>query len=151
MACEPDQTRWVGIRPTPDCNDIPTTTRKEAPAVSDLQAIKEVHTELLEIPGQNCTVEYAVSSLEVPLGEIWVINHITLRNKTSLCDMMVKVRRVAVYYPLAGWYSIPANTLKWWDGHIKLQAFERLRLYWRLGGAADTVNYYMRGYKIGLY
>jgi len=151
MSPEPDQTKWRGIRPTDPPEDIPTTTRKLAPAIADLQAISVVHTELLEVPGQNTTVSWGVSTLEVPAGEIWVVEHITLMNSTSMCDMIIRVRRGAVYYFLHGWYSIPAGIYKEWKGHIVLQAGERMRVYWLLGGAADTCNFYMRGYEIGVY
>ena len=56
MATEPDQTRWVGIRPTPDCNDIPTTSKKQAPAIGDLQAIKENIGAHVSANNQDCTV-----------------------------------------------------------------------------------------------
>jgi len=38
MAGEGDETKWVGVRPTNPAEQIPVDTRKQSPAVGDLQA-----------------------------------------------------------------------------------------------------------------
>ncbi len=90
---ESDQTRWIGVRPTTDPEDIPvsiatwplctkvepcpannpfrTLTRKLAPAISDLQAIESVIR--YEYRDSGVTGDITKDSGTVPAGKLWVM------------------------------------------------------------------------------
>lgn len=148
---EDDQTRWIGIRPTNPAENIPTTTRKQAPAISDLQAIKEVNHDLKTANGRNCTVAYSMLGFQVPAGELWIINSIMAQNLTSLCDIELSINLGASYYNLKGFYSVEPDIFCTWNGQIVLKEDERVIMKVLLGGATDDIRLHTFGHKVGVY
>lgn len=151
MATEPDQTRWVGIRPTPDCNDIPTTTKKVAPAISDLQAIKDIWRYEVTWLNRDCSVNFWVTTGQPDAGEIVVLNNIAVKNIDSLCDMEIAIFDGGSFYYIAGFYSIEPNTWKSWSSHIVLERGSRIYAFYKLGGVSDDLSVSLIGHKIGVY
>lgn len=151
MPIEPDQTKWVGIRPTPDCGDIPTTTRKILPAISDLAAVTDQCSRRWYANNQDCTVEKLISLAPVPAGEIWVVTNISMENVTSFCDMEITMKVDVAVDPFCSWYSIPARQKVYWNGIVVLRPVNVLRGYYRLGGANDDFVLYCQGWKIEEY
>jgi len=148
---ENDQTRWIGIRPVNPSEDIPTTTRKLAPAIADLQAIKAAYREKVFENNKDCSVDFTVSAGSVPGGEIWIVNHIAIRNNTSICDMQISARQAANYYEIVRFYSVEPTIFMSWCGQLILEAGERVRFNFYLGGVTDNIQARLRGYKIGVY
>ena len=151
MAKEPDQTKWVGIRPTDPSEDIPTTTKKVAPAISDLAAITDDLSRNWYANAQDCTVEKFISLGAVPAGEIWCVTNISMRNDHSLCDMEMTIKDGVAVRVIKSWYSIPAVQNVTWNGLIVLRPDMLLRGYYRLGGATDDFRLFCQGWKIEEY
>ncbi|GAH83449.1 unnamed protein product, partial [marine sediment metagenome] len=57
MPIENDQTKWRGIRPTPDMGDIPVAVVRPADTISDLQAINDILALSNVEVGKNTTIE----------------------------------------------------------------------------------------------
>ena len=151
MAKEPDQTKWVGIRPTDPSEDIPVTSRKRWPAIGDLQAIKDNYCQEGWAGAANCTVAYALNLSTVDPGEIWVITAMAIRNVTSMCDMQAQAHINGVNIPLKTFYSIEPDSRVSWSGIVVLKEGEYVRAAYYLGGAADVINVWGNGYKIEEY
>ena len=101
---EPDQTRWIGIRPTnppetipvsmaaaPPCakvepcaanNAFNTITKKLTPAVSDLQAI-EKYISYYFYGASGAAGQITKNSPAVPAGKLWVITHAVMWNDSG--------------------------------------------------------------------
>jgi len=151
MALEPDQTRWRGVRPTDPPEDIPTTTKKLAPAIGDLQAVKGLVGDARSATGKNITVEYVKAMTAVPAGEIWVITNVHIINVTSMCDYTIHACIVAPWYTLKMGFSIPAGQGLTWTGTCVLEEGDYMAGTFKLGGVADDVILYGVGYTIGVY
>jgi hypothetical protein len=151
MAKEPDQTKWVGIRPTDPSEDIPTTTKKLAPAVGDLQAIKDNYSELAYKANANCSVSYPLPLPAVPDGEIWVVTTLTMVNNTTICDMQFQAVINGVSCPLDTGYAIEVDNIISWNGIVVLKKDDYVRGGYFLGGVADTLTVWAQGYKTGVY
>jgi len=126
MAKEPDQTRWVGIRPTDPSEDIPTATQKRAPAIADLQAIKLNYGQHVDIDPADCTVSFPIALTAVPAGEIWVITNAMMKNTDSMCDMSISVYINGITRPVKSFYSIQKNIGVSWDGMIVMEQADRM-------------------------
>lgn len=148
---ENDQTRWIGIRPTNPAENIPTTTRKLAPAISDLQAVKGNISKNLDSNAKDCTVEYVLDSSVVPAGEIWVINHLIMWNETTINDMMISIKIVDGRREVAKFYSYDVGIAVNFKCFLVLVPTDYIRFTWLLGGGADNLRARYHGYKIGVY
>jgi len=151
MAKEPDQTKWVGIRPTDPSEDIPTTTRKLAPAIGDLQAVREDLSKHITIAAQDCTVEKTLDSAVVPAGQIWVITHLAILNETSMCDMSILYKVSDDRREVKSFYSYEPNITATLKCFLVLEPAGYIRFVWRLGGGADNITGLFHGYIIGVY
>jgi len=151
MAKEPDQTRWVGIRPTDPSEDIPTTTKKQAPAIADLQAIKEIYYYQESAWGIDCSVEGTFHHENVVADEIWVITNIFMLNRTTICDKVVRTVIAVTGRDIETFYSIPAGVYTTWHGQIIITPGDHIQTLWQLGGANDNLRVDIHGYKIGVY
>lgn len=151
MAKEPDQTRWVGIRPTDPSEDIPVTTRKLAPAIGDLQAVKDRYGAGISVDNVDCSVVGTVALPAVTAGEIWVVTTINAANETTICDIILRARVAGNWMEIKGIYSVEPGIKVSWGGMIVLVNPDFIRCEFELGGALDTVNAYVTGYKIGAY
>ena len=151
MAKEPDQTKWRGIRPTDPSEDIPTTTKKLAPSIGDLQAIIGNLAVGVSGDNKNCTISYLLSGGFPPVGEIWVITDYMLKNNTSLCDMLVRVYVDGAGAPQRHFNSYEPGEGASWQGIIVLENPDYIQFRWLKGGATDDVEAGYLGYKIGVY
>jgi len=151
MAKEPDQTRWVGIRPTDPSEDIPTTTKKVPPAIADLQAISACVDEYVGVGGRDCTIEYHLPFCECPAGQLYIVRNFTAVNETTACDILLQARTTAITKPLRAYYGVAINHVVHWDGFIVMEEGDYLRGTYRLGGALDMVKVWMHGYAVCLY
>lgn len=151
MAKEPDQTKWVGVRPTDPSEDIPTTTIKALPAIGDLQAIKERYGHRITQNFKNCTVSWTYAGDTVPAGEIWVITTATIRNETSLCDLYFRLTINGNICRIKTWYSVPPDHFVNWNGFCVLKNPDSISFQCMLGGASDTIQLAVVGYKVGEY
>lgn len=173
MAKEPNQAKWVGIRPTDPSENIPVTesaplsdilvapsagnpqfetlTKKRAPAIGDLQAFKDHYRQTSSLNNQNCTVAESIRMAVVPVDEIWVITNISMINTTSMCDMDIKPKVAGIEVSFKNWYSVPANTRKTWSGILVMTNDDLVIARWLLGGATDDIAVNVLGYKIGVY
>jgi len=149
MAKETDQTRWVGIRPTDPSEDIPTTTKKLAPAIGDLQAIKERYGTEAGTIGKDCSVSVLENLPAVPAGEIWVVTNITAVNETTICDIIIRPVIAGNWRTIKCFYSVEPDIHVSWSGMIVLINPDYIGCYFELGGVADTVRLFASGYKIG--
>ncbi len=151
MAKEGDQTKWVGVRPTDPSEDIPTTTKKLAPAIGDLQAIKAPFVWNYAGNNKDCTVEFSAGTTWVSAGEIVIINQVVMANKTSLCDLLFEGRLRAATRKVSTHFSYEPTIISNWTGFLVLVEDDYLLFRWQLGGAADSVFANAFGYKIGVY
>jgi len=151
MAKEPDQTRWVGIRPTDPSEDIPTTTKKILPAIADLQAVKDNIGDHFKAINQNCTVSQSLGSDLIPPGVIWVITNMVIFNEDSMCDMIIQALINGDTRSIKQFNSYEPNIYGDWNGMLTLKEDDRLIFTWLLGGATDDLTGMWNGYKIGEY
>ena len=151
MAKEPDQTRWVGIRPTDPSEDIPTTTRQLAPAIGDLQAIKENLANGFTNDNADCTVSKTLGFSTVPAGVLWVITHMIMYDETSMCDMIMNVTIDGTLRSVKQFNSYEPKIYGSWNGSLVLKEDDSLSFEWLLGGANDVIRAFWHGYKIGEY
>jgi len=170
---EPDQTKWRGIRPTNPPENIPVTesvpltdilvapsagdpqfqtlTKKRAPAIGDLQAVKERLGSDKAWDNRDCTVRDSVSADIVTAGEIWVITTVSAVNLTTICDISIQAWLDAGWQVLKSFYSVEPNLEVSWDGKVVLKNPDYIRAYFYLGGALDSLEINVTGYKIGIY
>lgn len=173
MAKEPDQTRWVGIRPTDPSENIPVTesdpltdilvapsagdpefltlTKKRAPAISDLQAIKDNIGNHVTAAGQDCSVSKSLGSGTVEAADIWVITNMVIYNEVSMCDMIMKANTHGVVRVIKQFCAYEKNCYGVWTGLLVLIVGDSLSFEWLLGGATDDIFALWQGYKIGVY
>ena len=128
MAKEPDQTRWVGIRPTDPAEDIPVEVVRPTGTISDLQAIKAIYYDSLIHYNKDCSVSYNMALPDVPAGEIWVVNNIVMRNADTICDVLIYNHSGGVSRRLNGLYSVEADTINNWNGKVILGDRKSTRL-----------------------
>lgn len=173
MAGEPDQTKWVGIRPTdppepipvavvfdpvsiqvepkPGMDPLPVLTQKKAPAVSDLQAIKSNTSGGISEAAQNIVVSRSFSSGNVGAGDIWIIENMIMWDNVSMCDMEMKARIGGVTRILASFQSYDKDCVAEWNGHLVLEEGDRLNFKWLKGGGVDNLFANWHGYITGVY
>jgi len=151
MATEPDQTKWLGIRPTPDCNNIPVASEKQAPAIGDLQAIKDRYVDRTVQNNKDCSVAWTYDGDTVPAGEIWVITTATIRNQTSLSDLYFRLTVDGNISRICAWYSVAIDQFVNWNGLCVLRNPDSISFQCMLGGALDTIQLAVLGYKVGVY
>jgi hypothetical protein len=151
MAKEPDQTKWVGIRPTDPSEDIPTISKKLAPAIGDLQAVKERCGQSGSAIGIDCSVNGWITLPQVTAGEIWVVTNMTATNKTSLCDIIFRPRIGDDWREIKSIYSVEPGLEVSWNGLLVFIRPDYIRCHFEFGGANDNIYLYTIGYKIGIY
>ena len=150
MAKESDQTRWRGIRPTDPAEDIPTTTKKLAPAIADLQAPQSIVRASVvntAVAGNNLVTVYTV-----PAGKLF-----QMQCNQCLCDsaapvnivMHVDVAGEAFYFatpPYGGAWDIVLITIP-----MLLNEGEIIKHNWIACTIGDTLWDKVMGYLIDKY
>lgn len=148
---ENDQTRWIGIRPTNPSENIPTTTRKQAPAIGDLQALFDTACGYNSHGSIDCSVNAWRGTGAMPAGEIHIINSIGAQNLGSMCDIEIWAFIDAIARPLKSEYSVQPNQIVTWAGAIVLLGGDQITVNFVLGGATDPLKVWHVGYQIGAY
>jgi len=140
----------IDVNPAAGCDDFPTTTRKIAPAVSDLQAITEALSEMVD-GTLVCTVVGSLSSSVVPAGEIWIIKSVAACNFTTHCDIVIQAEigvdpTYLTYKP-----GMPATTWHTEQVDIILEEGQNILYSFTFGGASDLCVATLTGYIISVY
>jgi len=129
---EPNQVRWVGIRPVEPEEDIPVKAANNLPvdvkALTAITAIRARNIQYfrdfarLNAASENFAAQTCwINTPEVPSGEIWVITHISFVNTTQTTNnMRAYVRRSDADMGIDGRASLSANEFFTWIGQLIL-------------------------------
>jgi hypothetical protein len=160
MPGEPDQTKWVGVRPTDPAVAIPVTesapltglyTKKAAPAITDLQAIKAPLAVQVQAIGVDTSVSYTLDTGAVPAGEIWVVTNIHAINTVTMNDVYLYWFHDGNWYRAADGHSIEIGNSLFYQSFIVLDQSDYIRAQFLYGGASDNVFLAIGGYTVGVY
>ncbi len=160
MPGEADQTKWVGVRPTDPAETIPVSlsdplgdinTKKAAPAISDLQAIKlSIGLQTLS-GGSDLTSAFTVQFAAVPAGELWVCTGISAQNITDMCDMTFTYYDGTVTHYLNSVFSAAKFSVNHHNGFLVMIPTGYIKVVYENGSTLNNLRTSMFGYIIGIY
>ncbi len=151
MAGEGDQTKWVGVRPTDPAEQIPVDTRKQSPAIGDLQAPSAFLRFFEHVPNVG-GAPYDHLLYTVPAGKMLMLNFISgmcfQGTPTQIQFILQKGAVDYIYYAVAYGAAFEIHD-QFKD--VLYDEDEKVIIRWLAIGGTDDVNGSCFGYLMDKY